>query len=1135
MTTMGMPVPPGLPQPGVFKSIRGGGKTPAVAPVEGTGTSNNAPPIVAAAPFAQPPPLQTNTLNSLNDLQLALLRAVRKEDELAVHRAAGTTPANGTGTGTAVEGRGDSATGTTLVDSAVSGPGSASASPSLAYLVRNTDWTAPATRAALTDANHVGNLLLLWAAMRGHDELASAILTAGISPNTVVPWTPGGPSNPTEAARLADLVEEAESHQLPLILAAQHNHMTTMKLLLAAGANVDASADLGWTALLRAAFYGYPDAVSLLLASRASPHAVNSDGMTALHGAIHGSHLACARLLLGAGASYSVKDNFGSTPTLLARAEDSLPLYSLLWSSALSRNDRSILTEVDPNTQRTPLHDLARLKAPVEMFEPLLPTNPTSTPTPSPVTAPDSTGTSPLIYAALSGSGDLVTLLIRRGLPLFPHPTIDRALPTVVSLLTQLSRPSPLPDPAAKLKELSKVDSAASASEARFPNPGAMKRAADLRAGATDALVSLLSACSIVKESRSVVLSELEGVLRGMEAEVLRVRGARSGLKAAANFDPAKEARVKELWAQLQSKVGPISGVLGDQIVSSTLQKTKGEIDELIRKRVGESGRQEKRARVQEDGVRKLGHAVKHSIKWARADLERWDSAMRDVERALDASILRQRELLGRCILLADAAGRDCMERMSLLADAGEEATAELTALRTRLEEVSKLGVWCKGKLRKLERIAATRTGLEPPQPLPTQPQPVMPAPQQQQVPSSLDRPGAGRTVPMVAGRAPLQPNGPVWISSKGKAPAGGVGVLPPMGPGMAQAPTPAAIATKPPLAGPMAMSQAGGPAPAPASAPAPAPAAPITNGVIDISLPTTSEPAGPWNMMKNMVSAVAGFGYRGTPGTSPVNSPALATSALPPSSVDGRSPPGAPVPAAPPKPAPSVAPVAAAAVVAAASTSLTSETIGSPDPPKGPLNASGKAALPSKVRKGPPPPEKNADTVPPALAPSYTFDSKVSLPTPPAGAPPPAAALLGSSLESQQSQAAQQAAIAATKPMPPPPVAGTGAGSMSSSGSPAPGSRPTPPPLNTASIPEPKPNGTSQASVSSNSQMDDLDAAAALDRKVAALQARMDSPAASPSASPTSGASPSIKRSNTGGANKRKNNLASILDKYGM
>jgi len=1004
---------PSLPPAGVVKTIRGGRKEGAEAPQTGTVASTSSAAVPAAIAVQQPPPVALYAVvNVLNELQLSLLRAVRREDEVAVHRAAG---------GTDPPGRtDDSATGTTLVDSTVSVNG---ALPSLAYLIRTTDWTAPATRTSLSDVNYVGNLLMLWAAMRGQDDLIEVLVKAGVSPNTVLPWADGGASNPVEAARLADLVEEVESHQLPLILAAQNNRLSTTKLLLASGANVNGQASQGWTALLRASFYGYPDIVSALLANGASLQAVNSDGMTALHGAIHGSHLACARLLLDGGGSYSIKDNFGHTATLLARTEGSLPLFSLLWAAASSRKDRSVWTEVDPETQRTPLHDLARLKAPMEMFEPLMPADATTVHTPSPVTVPDSNGASPLIYAALSGSPELVNFLIRRGLPLFPHPTIDRALPTVVSLLSQLSRPSPLPDPAAKLRELAKVDAAALASEARFPNPGAMKRAADLRAGSTDALVSLLSACGIVKESRSVVLSELDAVLRGMEAEVTRVRGARGGLKEAADFDPAKEAKVKELWAQLQTKLGPITTLIGPDVSAGLVERTKGEIDEMLRKRVGESLRQEKRARVQEDGVRKLGHAVKHAAKWTRTDLERWDGLIRDVEKALDTSIVRQRELLGRCILLSDSAGRECMEQMSNLADAGEEAAGELRDLQARLEENSKLGVWCKGKLRKLEKIAATRTGLDS---------------------VVSERPPLSSTartvVPMAARPVVAQQTGPVWISSKGKVPAGGVAVLPA---------AVAAAPSKPPEAPkavdipkPVSDSVTANPTVAPPRPVQPGSSVPVGNLEIPIpSSATTEEAAGPWSMMKNMVNAVAGFGMR-TESDAPAQ------------------------------------PMPQAAAAVAAKVSL------SPEPAQLSIASAttGKAQLPTKVvRKGPPPPEK-------------------SLPLPPPQSPAP-------------------------------PVIAPAVVPQTAS--------PMPLPISTDFTAQQTTNNDAAIPPMDSQEKNDLDAAAALDRKVAALQAKMDaptSPSGSPRASPTM--SPALKRSTTAGSTasgKRKNNLASILDKYGM
>lgn len=1092
-------VAPVVPQP-VVKTIRGGRKVDAPETV-----SAPAP----AAPAAVLPPMPT-PVNSLNQVQLALLRAIRREDDMAVHRAAHSGSDNG-------------ATGSTLFDDEGSGfstPGG----PSLAYLLKNTDWADVKVRSALLDGNRVGTFLLLWAATRGHDDLATTMLRCGVDSNLPVPWRQGDPANPTEAARLADMIEDAESAQLPVVLAAANNRVSTLKILLSAGANVNATVAQGWTALLRAAFYGYQDACQLLISRGASPHAVNSDGMTPLHGAIHGSHLKCAELLLSAGASYSVKDNYGMTPTLLARSEGSLPLFSLLWDAARARKDATIFKEVDPQTGRTPLHDLARLKAPLEMYDALLPSNPTTTPTPCPVTIPDRTGNSPLIYAALSGSQEMVTLMMRRGLPLFPHPTIDRALPTVVSLLCQLSRPSPLPDPAAKLRELEKIDSAASVQESRMPDLAAARRAADLRTGAGDALAALLSALAIVKESRTVVLTELDGVLKGMEAEVARVRAARGGLKSASQAE-GKEVALQQIWERLQGKLAPAVALVGSEVSSGLLVRTAGEINELLKLRAQESAKQEKRARVQEDGVRKLGHAVKHASKWAREDLMRWDAGAKEVEKALEISSARQRTLLERCIGLADAAVRECTELLAALADAPEASRDALGDLQNMLDEAGKLGVWCRAKLRKLDKTGVGRTGSDGMSGFSD---------------ARLDRyqggiPPAGRTIPL-NGRSvlPGTNGGPVWTTAKVRnAEAAKPSVDPRTTVGDAKAEPPKKVQ---PIASSAESTRPVDANLAPSSntasvSPPKEPQPPIE--IVEVAVPSAAPTTGRWNLVSNVVSAVAGL---------------MSSSAAP---VSADSP---PVVASPPE----ITAASRSPAPMSPSPELSVGTIG---------ESSAKAVLPGKVRKPPPPPEKSAL---PVSAPWGNWDVDAPLPPPPPkDAPLSASQTLGMDTApgptipvpvaapvTQQRAASppkivsmpvaapieQQRAPSPPKMVPKPlslprpeqiPVSSAPRfSSPTNNGFPAVAAAPHFLPATNHGLPPDTRSATSLSSNDNNNNNNDL--ATALDRKVAALQAAMDAPGPSPTRS-----SPTAQRAGIGtgssAGGRRKNNLASILDKYGM
>jgi hypothetical protein len=98
-----------------------------------------------------------------------------------------------------------------------------------------------------------------------------------------------------------------------LMRAAQSGDTEAIKVLIAAGANVNATVGNGETALMRAAANGHIDAVRLLLDKGASADARRHDGFTALICAAFFGHTDVARVLLAKGADVFAKDRLGST------------------------------------------------------------------------------------------------------------------------------------------------------------------------------------------------------------------------------------------------------------------------------------------------------------------------------------------------------------------------------------------------------------------------------------------------------------------------------------------------------------------------------------------------------------------------------------------------------------------------------------------------------------------------------------------------------------------------------------------------------------------------------------------------------------------------------------------------------
>ena len=96
-----------------------------------------------------------------------------------------------------------------------------------------------------------------------------------------------------------------------MVLAAAGGHTAAVEALLRLGADPDATASDGWTALMRAAYKGHADAVAALLRGGAAVDAVDEDGATALMWAAHCGQAECARLLLEAGADASLRGTGG--------------------------------------------------------------------------------------------------------------------------------------------------------------------------------------------------------------------------------------------------------------------------------------------------------------------------------------------------------------------------------------------------------------------------------------------------------------------------------------------------------------------------------------------------------------------------------------------------------------------------------------------------------------------------------------------------------------------------------------------------------------------------------------------------------------------------------------------------------
>lgn len=162
--------------------------------------------------------------------------------------------------------------------------------------------------------DQAGYTAALKAAEAGQVETLQSLLAAGADPNLS-----GGKNDAS-----------------PLSAAAARGDVAMMKVLLAAGAEVDRRIGVGTaaneTALIVAATNGHRDAVALLLDQKASLDAQSVTGTTALIAAASGGHVDLARLLLDRGADVNAQtEPPGAVSALhLAARRGNLRLMQLL-------------------------------------------------------------------------------------------------------------------------------------------------------------------------------------------------------------------------------------------------------------------------------------------------------------------------------------------------------------------------------------------------------------------------------------------------------------------------------------------------------------------------------------------------------------------------------------------------------------------------------------------------------------------------------------------------------------------------------------------------------------------------------------------------------------------------------------
>ncbi|MFN7936433.1 MAG: ankyrin repeat domain-containing protein [Bryobacteraceae bacterium] len=213
-------------------------------------------------------------------------------------------------------------------------------------------YTGPETMRALLDAganaeakNPMGSSALVWAA--GDPVKAKMLIEAGADVNTASPTgrTPlhVAATSSGNAATVKLLLEKGARHDAkdrldpmpplftgggkatPIVDAARAGDLETIRLLLKAGADVNAAGANNITALSEATLFGRRDIVRLLLDNGASHKGgVAMQKMPILSLAAIRGDLAIARMLVTAGAEVNATDAHGGTPLMWAAYSDRL-------------------------------------------------------------------------------------------------------------------------------------------------------------------------------------------------------------------------------------------------------------------------------------------------------------------------------------------------------------------------------------------------------------------------------------------------------------------------------------------------------------------------------------------------------------------------------------------------------------------------------------------------------------------------------------------------------------------------------------------------------------------------------------------------------------------------------------------
>ena len=197
--------------------------------------------------------------------------------------------------------------------------------------------------------------LLLVAVKKGHIDAARLLLDKGADVSETTPFMGYTALQIAAKDRNTDLIETLLAHganvnaggKTPLYFAASNSDIASARLLIAAGANLDA-ATRTHTPLSRAVKKGHEEMAKLLIAAGADVN-VGPWGKEPLFRAVKEGDERIAKLLIAQGANVSTTDAKGRTPLHLAAAKGRTKLAELLLVNGADVNAKD-------SRDKTPLH-----------------------------------------------------------------------------------------------------------------------------------------------------------------------------------------------------------------------------------------------------------------------------------------------------------------------------------------------------------------------------------------------------------------------------------------------------------------------------------------------------------------------------------------------------------------------------------------------------------------------------------------------------------------------------------------------------------------------------------------------------------------------------------------------------------